>query len=221
MVRIACAVALILGAGGIHGAWTNRWRPSTALALSASRLQEVPAKVGDWSAQEVEIGARELQLAGAVGSLSRRYVNARTGESLSVMLLCGLPANIGSHSPEVCYPGAGFVLEPATRVSFPIGTPPRSVTLQTATARKDDPVRPGRLRIFWGWNNAKGWDAPDDPRWSYAALPALWKLYVIRELSGADVEPADDPCREFLDRFLPELDHTLFAPAAPTSPASR
>ena len=31
MIRISAAVILIIGAGLVHGAWTNRWGPSPAL----------------------------------------------------------------------------------------------------------------------------------------------------------------------------------------------
>ena len=35
MIRISAAVILIVGAGLVHGAWTNRWGPSPALAALA------------------------------------------------------------------------------------------------------------------------------------------------------------------------------------------
>ncbi len=41
------ALALIVGAGLLHGAWTNRWRTAPALAELAARLESVPAVLGD------------------------------------------------------------------------------------------------------------------------------------------------------------------------------
>jgi hypothetical protein len=46
-------------------------------------------------------------------------------------------------------------------------------------------------------------------------VPALYKLYLLREMTRADAGTADDPCREFLSELLPELRRTLFPPAAP------
>ena len=42
-------------------------------------------------------------------------------------------------------------------------------------------------------------------------MPALCKLYVIRETAGAAVDPEDDPCNDFLNVFLPELDRLVFS----------
>jgi hypothetical protein len=56
-----------------------------------------------------------------------------------------------------------------------------------------------------------GWSAPEDARWRFAPEPTLCKLYVIRETGGASVEPADDPCNDFMGVFLPELDRLAFS----------
>ena len=35
-------VALLLGAGIVHGLWTDRWRPSQELADAAAALSQLP-----------------------------------------------------------------------------------------------------------------------------------------------------------------------------------
>ncbi len=167
--------------------------------------------IGDWQATPFELGARERQAAGAEACLSRVYTNARRGISVCVLLVGGLPGHIATHTPDVCYRGAGYELTtPAPFDHRPrAGDGPR-VDFRTALATRGG-ADPSVLRIFW--HARTGWAAPDGARWKFASEPTLTKLYVIRETGGAASEPEQDPCNDFLDVFLPELDRAVF-PAA-------
>lgn len=213
ILRILIAASLILGAGFVQGRWTNRWGRSPALAALAARYDSVPMVIGDWKATPFELGERQRQMAGAQACLSRVYTNARNGTSVSVLLVGGLPGDIASHTPDVCYRGAGYQLE--TPVAFEYrprtGAGPRA-GFRTALATRNG-VDPSVLRIFWTWLTPAGWAAPEGIRWQFASEPTLTKLYVVRETGGAAVDPDRDPCREFLDVFLPELDRAVL-PAA-------
>jgi hypothetical protein len=211
MIRISAALVLIVGAGIVNGTWTNRWGASPALTALASRFESVPMVIGDWKATSFELGSGERAMAGAVACLSRVYTNQRLGVSVSVLLLGGLPGKISTHTPDVCYSGAGFVPESSSPYQYRYGGDgDRRAEFQTAVVARGG-TNPSTLRIFWGWNASKGWAAPSEPRWTYAAVPALCKLYVIRETAGAAVDPGADPCNEFLNVFLPEVDRLVFS----------
>jgi hypothetical protein len=204
------AAALILGAGLVHGAWTNRWRPSPALAALAGRYESVPMVIGDWKAAPFELGDRERRLAGAEACLARVYTNASRGTSVSVLLVGGLPGNIASHTPVVCYQGAGYDLDRPVSYDYrPRGGAGPHAGFRTALATRGG-VNPSVLRIFWTWHGPTGWTAPEEPRWQFASEPTLSKLYVVRETGGAAIDPDRDPCNDFLDAFLPELDRAVF-----------
>src|SRR5438552_7452602 len=111
IIRIAAALVLIVGAGLVHGSWTNRWRPSSALTAMAARVESVPMTMGDWTATSSQMPPAELAMTGAVGYFSRSYKNPKRGMAVTVLLLCGLPGNISTHTPDVCYPGAGYALD--------------------------------------------------------------------------------------------------------------
>lgn len=211
--RVLCAAGLILMAGLVHGNWTNRWGASRILEVWASRLQAVPTTIGDWSSRELPRDAAELRLAGAVGALSRRYENRLTGESVTTLLLVGLPGDIGAHTPDICFPGAGLEVSQGGRMRLDhgAGTGSRPAIFQTAIAQRDAPTGVLRLRVLWGWNDSQGWDAPDHARWKYAASPALWKLYIVHELTETDVPASEDSGKKFLEHFLPVIDRVLFA----------
>jgi hypothetical protein len=165
--------------------------------------------IGDWQATAFELPAREREMAGAVACLARRYVNPTRGVSVTVMLLGGLPGDIANHSPDICYPGAGYTLNAPTPFDYRYGKVEARAGFRTALAARGG-ASPSLLRILWGWNASKGWTAPDDPRWSFSSERWLCKLYVIRETAGSAVKPEDDPASDFLAVFLPQLDQYLF-----------
>jgi len=209
-IRVAAAVALVLGAGLVHGEWTNRWRLSDDLAETARRMETLPMTLGDWTGTSSHLSENELRVAGATGSLLRRYRNIKTGAEASVMILCGPPGNIVNHTPEVCYPGQGYSLNAPEPFRMFAGEASGEAEFLTALASRSGSA-PSVLRIFWSWNDAKGWRTPDAPFWTFAAAPVLCKLYVVRETGGAPVAPEDDPSRQLLAELLPALDRAVFA----------
>ncbi|MGO9600788.1 MAG: exosortase-associated EpsI family protein [Isosphaeraceae bacterium] len=202
---VVAAMVLIIGVGLVHGSWTNRWRMAPGLAELAAHLESVPMAVGDWVAARREMSPRELAATGATGCLSRTYTNPKTGVAVSVLLLCGLPGDVTVHTPEACYPGAGYTLATPTNHIRRYGSDGQTAEFQTAVARRGG-AKPSVLRIYWSWRGSKGWAAPQDARWRLAAEPILSKLYVIRETGGRVSDPHDDPSEEFLALLLPELD---------------
>lgn len=208
-IRTTAAAALIISAGIVQGAWTNRWRVSPAIAGLAARFESVPMVIGDWKATARKLSPNEKDMTGAQASLVRVYTNRISGDSVSIMLLGGLPGSIGSHSPEVCYPGAGYTLSESSRFDYKPGPDRPTAEFRTAIAARAG-INPSVLRIFWGWNHSAGWTASDNVRWQFASEPALCKLYVVRETGGADVKPEHDPCISFLRVVLPELDRYVF-----------
>ncbi len=207
-VTIAGAVALIAVSGLVHGTWTNRWRAAPELKSLATRFQSVPRQIGDWTATSRSLPPREMAIAGAVGEALHVYTNSAANQSISVMLLCGLPGNISAHTPDACYPGAGYSLGESQRYVQSYGDPPRVAEFQTAVATRTG-VNPSRLRIYWTWHGSSGWSAPENPRWAFAAEPMLTKLYVVRQTGAVQDDPSADPCAAFLSLLLPEVDRLI------------
>jgi hypothetical protein len=210
MIRVAAAVILIVGAGLVHGKWTNRWGPSPELTELARRFDSVPMVIGDWQGRARELPALDRAVAGAEACLSREYSNPARGITFSVLLLGGLPGRISTHTPDVCYTGAGFTLDSPAPFTCRYGPDATVAKFNTALATRGG-TNPSTLRIFWGWNASKGWSAPDDPRLSFAAEPALCKLYIVRETGGTAGDPQNDPCNDLMKVLLPELDRLVFA----------
>jgi hypothetical protein len=211
IMRISVALTLIIGAGLVHGAWTSRWRPAPALIEMASRLRDLPPELNDWTATPSDVSSREAVMTGAVGNVRRIYRSHRKGQDISVLLLTGLPGDISTHTPEACYPGAGFALGTPETVVCRYGSPPRLAEFRTAVAKKGG-TDPSVLRIFWGWRGMKGWSAPAEPRWAFGTEAVLTKLYVVRQTPSDSGNPNDDPGIEFLSELLPQLDSLVLSP---------
>ena len=69
-----------------------------------------------------------------------------------------------------------------------------------------------QLRIFWTWFGDGTWQAPDSPRLTFAHLPVLYKLYVVRELPPRPERLEQDPSLDLLQQLLPALASVLAHP---------
>jgi hypothetical protein len=209
LVAVAALLAL---AGLVQGLWTGRWHTSHALEGALARLDAVPLTVGDWQGRALETDEEQRVQAGAAGCLHRRYEDRRTGEVVSILLVCGRPGPVSVHPPDVCFRGAGY--EPAAapaRAEVPADAPAPPATFWAAEFVKRDTGLPRRLRVYWAWGADGTWDAPANPRLAFARFPVLYKLYVYREAPpGAEGRPGDDPCLAFMRQLLPALQQTLF-----------
>ena len=156
-------------------------------------------------------------MAGGVGHLARIYTNPTKGLTVSVLLLSGLPGNISVHTPDICYPGAGYTLGESEKFVQRYGDPERTAEFQTAIASRTG-TRPSSLRLYWSWRSSNGWSAPGNARWAFAAEPMLSKLYIVRETGGIAVDPKADPCAQFMTLLLPELDRAM-SPSSQTTGA--
>ena len=116
----AAAAMLLIGVTVLQGWWTERWaeREDRALEKAALRLeQSFPETFGDWKLdRRLETSKAELDRAGAVGSISRIYRNTKTRTPVSAFVVCATPHDASGHTPDRCYPGAGFeIAEPEHR----------------------------------------------------------------------------------------------------------
>jgi Protein of unknown function (DUF3485) len=214
MTRLLAALAasvLVIACGVVHGFWSDRWRQPVETTEAANRLDALPLEVGDWHGTVVEV--KNPTAGGVAGTLSRHYENGKTGDAVSVYMVCGRAGPASIHTPEACYGGSGYDLSGKSRVDVR----PEGGAFWSADAVKTKVADVTRLRLYWGWNDGKGWTAPDDARWTFVAYrhsPLLYKMYVLRDLNGGAQASKDEPCQAFLQAMLPEMDRTLFAPGS-------
>jgi hypothetical protein len=214
------ALALLAGDVLLYGSWTNRWTSSRELDEAVARLKAAPKELGEWQAEDLELSNREVAQAEIAGYLFRRYKNQRTGEAITILLLCGRSGPMSVHTPDICYRGAGYSQvggEARTEVLRAGAEQPTKVW--SANFAKEGPLTTSRLRISWAWKAQQSWEAPDNPRLAFAGRSALYKLYVVRQLNSSSERAEEELCQDFLSQLLPQLDRVLSS--ASVSPGSR
>lgn len=224
----AAAVMLLAGVTILQGWWTERWseREDRALEKAAHRLvQSFPESFGDWKLdRQLETSKAELERAGAVGSISRVYRNTKTRTPVSAFVVCATPHDASGHTPDRCYPGAGFeIAEPEHRETIELADG-RVAEAYTGTFAKQGQT----LRVFWtyGVPDKKGveseaattpepapsaaapltWVAPQIARIALNDFPAVYKLYAIVDQTKMTPSRARAECSDFIGQVLPAFE---------------
>src|SRR5262245_44620677 len=203
VLLLTTAAGLIGADAYFYGTWTDRWGASGQLQEAAGRLHDVPAAFDGWEGEDVQLPGRTVELAEISDYVYRRYRNKRTGGSFEVLLVCGRGGPMAVHTPDVCYRASGYRQEaPEATVEVERGPDLPPAQCRGADFIKDTATGPSRLRILWAWNAGGGWEAPGNPRRKYAGRPALYKLYVAREVTSRDGRLEEEQCKEFVRRLL-------------------
>lgn len=210
MATAIAAALVVVGATYLQGRMTDRWsgRNVTAeLRQSAELLERLfPTAVGDWEAvEELESSPEELERAGAVGHISRAYLNAKSKARLSTFVVCATPHDASGHTPDRCYPGAGFeIAETEHRLTIPLADD-RTAEVFTGTFRKAGQT----LRVFWTYGVDGSWMAPQIARIELAAAKAVYKLYVIIDETPLPPGVGSKVCIDFMSMLLADFDAAL------------
>jgi len=210
-VPIMVAAVLIVSAALVQGLWSDRWVDVGQEAQTlAERLEQVPESVGPWQSDPLQASVRELQSSGAVGHVSRIYRHRETGEQVSLFIICGHMRDIAVHTPDRCYPAAGYQQLGST-ADFELAAASGAAQFRTAEFLLQAPDRVEKQRVYWAWGYDGQWIAPDTPRLEFGGVRGLYKMYLIAALDPtADSRPGDDSCAKFGRDLLPLLGGILF-----------
>ena len=209
MTRWLPAVAgmmAVIAAGAVHGVMTGRWGLSDEPAASAARLAQVPLTLDDWDGEVQPMTSHS----GMAGLLCHRYAHKQSGKTVTVFIVCDRPGPVSIHTPDVCYGSAGYQVSDLARFTAPAEADAAPAEFWTAQFGKKTPTETSYLRIFWAWGAAGAWQAADNPRNAFAGRHALYKIYLIREMTTANDPLPDDPCIELMRQLLPALRRALF-----------
>ena len=188
-----------------QGKWSERWGEFPELEIFAEQLKEIPKSVGEWQGEdEQQTDERILRLSGAAGELVRTYRNA-AGEEVRVMLMCARFRDVFYHTPERCYPAAGFEMQ---------SQPQREVIddaqFFTTTFLKSEPTGTHSERGYWTWSADGEWLAPANEKLTFAGERALYKLYVFGAIPTSETARSDhDFLGDFIRVFMPAVETAL------------
>ena len=205
----AAATLLVVAVTLVQGIWTERWTKQaddTALRHSAELLErDFPRAFGEWRfLQDMETSPEELARAGAVGSIARVFSHAVNKTAVSAFVVCATPHDASGHTPDRCYPGAGFEIgESEHRQTVPLADG-RSAETFTGTFRKQGQT----LRVFWTYGVDGTWIAPQIARFELKGADAVYKLYAIIDETRIKSQSLQE-CVDFLGALLPALDQAV------------
>ncbi len=114
------------------------------------QVEDVPYAIGDWIAHDVPVPTQATEMLKPNALLSRQYLNTRTGERVSILLVHTLDARdlIGHYPPE-CYPASGWEITGRQAIDLPVETADgRTVEVARYRFAMREPIRTRRLEVL-------------------------------------------------------------------------
>ncbi len=111
--RAAVVAAVLFVASGIgYRVLAERLaRPVESVPLPGEGLSEFPMEVGDWQGQDLPLSEAIIRATDTDDHLSRRYTRHGGTDAVTLFVAYGVRTrDLLPHRPEVCYPGAGWVI---------------------------------------------------------------------------------------------------------------
>jgi len=216
LALIVGAMLLLVGGTIVQGRWTERWTliSRDAVTRAATLLEKrFPERFGQWELdRNLESNPKELKAAGAVGHISRSYRNTRSKNRISAFVVCALPYDASAHTPDRCYPGAGFTIGEAEHLVRIDVAGKRTAEAFTGTFVKAGET----LRIFWTYgvpgdtgDDVLDWRAPQLARIALSGEPSVYKLYVIADQTRIGPSQSMLDCENFIAELVPAFDAAL------------
>jgi hypothetical protein len=213
ILAAAVVLSVTLAAAGTHGWLSNRWGLRPSANLAARRLDRpLPERVGNW----VLLGKQPLEssvinILQCSAYLHHQYEHVETGERVRIAVFLGPHGRIAVHTPEVCYSSRDYAIEsPRQSVAIEDAAGQAHTLWQISFQSHEAGARP--LHVWYAWSTGGAWAASAWPRFDYGGAPYLYKLQLAGPAPDADSK--FDPCRDFLEVFLPVLKTHLAEPSA-------
>jgi Protein of unknown function (DUF3485) len=214
-LAVTCVILSV--SGGIRF-WRDRQFRTLARdsATCPFPLSELPRALGTWHAEEGMDSQLDPEISGIAGSsadLVREYKDSKTGETAKVLVLYGAADSVFAHTPDVCYPSAGFghVIPPADR-ELTTSTSPKPVAFRTSYFTKKEAGLPLYVEVFCTFRHNGKWLPDVTSRWKmFRSHPSMFKIQIQRQTLGLTTEdsPIDSLLKvtvEAIDRRLNEKD---------------
>ena len=200
---VLLVVALTLLSGIIHGQMSRRWGLPEDLVAIGAKLQEIPESFGNWQLESSgELSDSEIKMLECAGYIVRTYVNQATGETVNMALIVGPSMPISLHRAEICWNSRGHTIrdqrqQVIVRDSDHLDQQFWALTFQTNDINKD------LVRVYYGWSDGRRWSEHNERRLSLTHRPYLYKIEVVSRLRPGTTWQTSDPCRDFLQDFIP------------------
>ena len=221
LARAGLVSAVLVGSGAIRLWQTRKVDAAMRAGLeSPFPLDQLPMNFGDYRGTRTEMDPRIVRGTGCTDMITRRYVNQKTGVSMEVIVLYGPPLTIFGHTPEACYPAAGFRSN-GDAIAREIETGDGPTLFRSVAFVKDDSGPIDSQEIYYSWRFGGRWTpAIGGPR-DISRIPGMYKIQVSRRLQPYESRTVHNPCEPFLQALVPEMESRITGHPGPTAAASR
>ncbi len=212
-----CAAAAVVVLGAMY-----QWKQSDVFGYSRSvtleqfteRLDKVPKLIGQWEViSDKEIPPEEFKASNCDGYKSYTFQNRETNEVVDVFLASGTARHITIHTPDWCYPAAGYGrktdIEPALISCQEVELNPEFLTARFVK-RKQATSAEIPLQVFWSFSYDGEWTAVQSAKVAFAGRDALYKIYLINHLPSQETRWQQVPSVKFIEECLPTINQYLF-----------
>jgi hypothetical protein len=160
-------------------------------------LKDFPRELGNWrgvDGSDAQLDPLIARLAGSSDHLIRTYVDEKSGERVTALVLYGPALNVYGHSPEQCYPSTGFTAlrEPKDRsFSLPDGSGGGQYRYGYYVKRIGATTE--CTEVFHGFLYDGQWLASAADRWkSFRYHPGMFRVMLDRQIAGVPNEENTD-----------------------------
>jgi hypothetical protein len=202
----AVVTCLVLAISGAARYWRNSGYAGLIEAAKHSPfpLAELPTAIGAWKmidGSDSQLDPRIAQIAGASDHIVRSYVNEMTGETTSVLVLYGLATELFGHTPEVCYPAAGFSgIEGMNDFDLD-----KHIRYRAGFFKKNDIRVDEYFEVVYAFRFAEEWTPDVSQKWKeFRRHPGMFKIQLARQVSEFDLDKS--PNIKFLSDLIQEVE---------------
>lgn len=179
-------------------------------------LNSLPMTLGPWQGSDEQLDPRIARATGSTDHVFRSFTDTRTGVRLSAIILYGPAAEVFIHAPDNCYPAQGYhaAEDVVTRVIDPDGV---AAPFQAVIYAKGEGGHSEREDVYHCWYYSGRW-TPQLPIIKQAErIPGMLKVHVWRRASDGEFRDDHNPCEDFLNRLVPEIQRRLTVAESPKS----
>jgi EpsI family protein len=218
-ILIAC---ILLGLSGA----VRHWRSLQFLAIenqskeSPFPLREIPYVLGTWRSlegTEATLDPEIARIAGSSDHVIRAYVDDKTGERVTVLLLYGPSQAVWAHTPEVCYPASGFTtVIPSREIQVPLEDSARTAAFREALYGKTRGGLTELSEVYYSFFNAGVWRSDMSGQWKqFRYHPGMFKIQIERRVKTPQL--GDSPAKGLLALLVREIEERSSSTARPAS----
>ncbi len=226
----AVVACLFLGISGGIRFWREQ-QFASLIAESGSApfsLDELPRTLGDWRSDEGDDGRLDPNVARIAGSsdhVVRRYLNEKSGDELTALIIYGLADRVYGHTPDICYPAAGYQL-----VEGPVDREVKVPGLK-APVRYRWAIYMRRIGGIGSYQEAYhtfyyngDWVPDASDRWKlFRYHPGMFKIQLARPISALSDEvhrPSEEMLRALVQEISSRVAHKTAVGTSKTTPVS-